>query len=128
VWFGGDYTRIAVASNDRRPDTFFWSAVYGYCPSRLRRGYDLWDYRGFAELTGEDPGAIRSDAIVLPNSNSTTDWLGPSVLAIFKNIAIGGGVQRPLFRDVSESVYGRERVRFAINFSYLKYSSHTSSH
>ena len=50
------------------------------------------------------------------------------MLAIFKNIAIEGGVQGPLFRDVSESVYGRERVRFAINFSYLKYSSHTSSH
>ncbi len=50
------------------------------------------------------------------------------MLAIFKNIAIEGGVQGPLFRDVSESVYGRERVRFAINLSYLKYSSHTSSH
>jgi hypothetical protein len=50
------------------------------------------------------------------------------VLAIYKNIAIESGVQGPLFRDVSETIYGREHVRFAINFSYLKYSSHTSSH
>jgi hypothetical protein len=46
VWVGGGYTRKAEASNDRRPDTLSWSAVYGYRPSRLRRGYDQWDYRG----------------------------------------------------------------------------------
>ena len=26
---------------------------------RLRRGYDQWDYRGFAELTGEHTGNVR---------------------------------------------------------------------
>ena len=128
VWLGGGYTRFAVASNDRRPDTLSWSAVYGYRPVSLRRGYDKLDYRGFAELTGEHTGSAVSGGATLPNSSSTTVWLGPSILAIFKKIAIEGGVQGPLFRDVSESVYGRERVRFAINFSYLKYSSHTSSH
>lgn len=132
-WLGGGYTRFAEASGDRRPDTISWSAVYGYRPSRLRRGYDQWDYRGFAEFTGEHTGGVRmgglrTGSIVLPNSSSTTLWLGPSVLAIHKNIAIEGGVQGPLFRDVSESIYGRERIRFAINFSYLKYSSHTSAH
>src|SRR6202042_3799326 len=128
LWLGAGYTRFAEASNDRRPDTLSWSAVYGYRPSSLRRGYDKWDYRGFAELTGEHTGAVRSNGVTLPDSNATSVWLGPSVLAIFKNVAIEGGVQAPLFRDVSESVYGRERVRFAINLSYLKYSSHTSSH
>ncbi len=128
VWVGSGYTRFAEASNDRRPDTVAWSAVYGYRPPAYAGGYDQWDYRGFAELTGEHTGAVRSGGVNLPNSSSTTLWLGPSVLAIFKNIAIEGGVQGPLFRDVSESIYGRERVRFAINFSYLKYSSHTSSH
>jgi hypothetical protein len=128
LWAGGGYTRFAEASGDRRPDTISWSTVYGYRPSRLRRGYDQWDYRGFAELTGEHTGAVRSSGIVLPDGSSTTVWLGPSVLAIFKDVAIEGGVQGPLFRDVSESIYGRERVRFALNFSYLKYSAHTSSH
>jgi hypothetical protein len=128
LWLGGGYTRFAEASNDRRPDTFSWSAVYGYRPPSLRRGYDKWDYRGFAEFTGEHTGGVRSNGVVLPNSSSTTLWLGPSVLAIYKNVAIEGGVQGPLFRDVSESIYGLERVRFAINFSYLKYSSHSSSH
>ena len=128
IWVGAGYTRFAEASHDRRPDTLSWSGVYGYRPAALRRGYDQWDYRGFAELTGEHTGEVRSGGAILPNSSSTTVWLGPSVLAIFKDVAIEGGAQGPVFRDVSESVYGREKVRFAINFSYLKFSSHTNSH
>jgi len=128
LWAGGGYTRFAGAANDRRPDTLSWSGVYGYRPAKLRRGYEQWDYRGFAELTGERTGNVRTSGLVIPNSSTTTVWLGPSVLAIFKNVAISGGVQAPIFRDASESLYGREQVRFAINFSYLKYSAHTSSH
>jgi hypothetical protein len=128
AWLGGGYTRFAEAAHDRRPDTISWSAVYGYRPASLRRGYDQWDYRGFAELTGEHTGNVRLSSAVLPNSSTTSLWLGPSVLAIFKNVAIAAGVQAPLYRDASASLYGREQVRFAINFSYLKYSAHTSSH
>jgi len=128
VWFGGGYTRFAEASGDRRPDTISWSGVYGFRPAKLRRGYDQWDYRGFAELTGEHTGGVRSSGAIVPDTSTTTVWLGPSVLAIFKNVAIEGGVQAPIYRDASESVYGRERVRFAINLSYLRFSSHNSTH
>jgi hypothetical protein len=128
LWIGGGYTRFAEASDDRRPDTISWSGVYGYRPAKLRRGYDQWDYRGFAELTGEHTGNVLKSGTILPDSSTTTLWLGPSILAIFKNVAISGGVQAPVFRDASDSIYGREHLRFAINFSYLKYSSHTSSH
>lgn len=128
AWIGGGYTRFAEASQDQRPDTISWSGVYGYRPAELRRGYDQWDYRGFAELTGEHTGNVRTNGMILPNSSTTTLWLGPSVLAIFKNVAIAGGVQGPLFRDESAAIYGREHIRFAINFSYLKYSAHSVSH
>ena len=123
LWLGGGYTRFGEASKDRRPDTISWSTTYGYRPSRLRRGVDQWDYRGFAELTGEHTGNVVRSGAAVPGSSSTTVWLGPSVLAIFKEFAIGAGVQGPLFRDVSENLYGRERIRFAINLSYLRYSS-----
>jgi len=128
LWAGAGYTRFSEAANDRRPDTISWSGVYGYRPAKLRRGYDKWDYRGFAELTGEHTGNVLLDRTIVPNSSTTSVWLGPSILAIFKNVAISGGVQAPVFRDASDSIYGREHLRFAINFSYLKYSSHTSSH
>lgn len=126
-WLGGGYTYFADNSGDRRPATASWSAVYGYRPAQLRRGTDQWDYRGFAELTGEHTTPLHSHGLDLPASSSTTLWLGPSVLAIYKDIAIEGGVQGPLYRDVSQSIYGRESVRFALNFSYLRYSSHASS-
>jgi len=127
LWAGAGYTRFAEASQDRRPDTISWSGVYGYRPAKLRRGYDQWDYRGFAELTGEHTGSVFAGGVTLPDSRTTNVWLGPSVLAIFKTVAISGGIQAPVFREASDS-NGREHVRFAINFSYLKYSSHTSSH
>jgi hypothetical protein len=127
-WLGGGYTTFAPASHDRRPDTLSWSGVYGYRPAKLRRGYDQWDYRGFAELTVEHTGNVRSSGAVLAKSNTTSIWLGPSVLAIFKNVAIEGGVQAPVYRDASESFYGRERVRFALNISYLRFSGRNSSH
>lgn len=127
-WVGGGYTRFAKAAEDRRPDTLSWSGVYGYRPAKLRRGANQWDYRGFAELTGEHTGSVLKSGAILPDSGTTTVWLGPSVLAILKDVAISGGVQAPIFRDASDSIYGREHLRFAINFSYLKYSSYTSSH
>ncbi|WP_433973444.1 hypothetical protein [Tunturiibacter lichenicola] len=128
LWAGIGYTRFAEASEDLRPDTISWSGVYGYRPAKLRRGYGQWDYRGFAEFTGEHTGNVLKSDTILPGSSTTTVWLGPSVLAILKDVAISGGVQGPIFRDASDSIYGREHLRFAINFSYLKYSSHTSSH
>jgi hypothetical protein len=128
LWLGGGYTRFAEASHDRRPDTLSWSAVYGYRPPGLRRDVNHWDYRGFLEFTGEHTGAVRNQGMVLPDSASTSLWLGPSVLAIFKDVAIEGGVQGPLYRDVPQVIYGQERVRFVVNLSYLKYSSHISAH
>lgn len=127
VWVGGGYTRFAEASQSRRPDTISWSGVYGYRPAKLRRGYHQWNYRGFAELTGEHTGNVRAEGAILPNSSTTTVWLGPSILAIFKTVSISAGVQAPVYRDASDSLYGREHVRFAINFSYLKFSAHNSS-
>jgi len=128
LWVGAGYTTFAPGPNDRRPDTISWSGVYGYRPAKLRRGYDQWDYRGFAELTGEHTGNVRSAGALVPSSSTTSVWLGPSVLAIFKDIAIEGGAQVPIYRDSSESLYGRERVRFAVNISYLRFSGRNSSH
>ena len=128
LWLGGGYTYFPESHNTQRPSTASWSAVYGYRPASLRRGYDQWDYRGFAELTGEHTTSVRAAGIELPHSTTTSLWLGPSILAIFKNVAIEGGVQAPVYRDASSTLYGRERLRIAINISYLKYSARTAAH
>lgn len=128
LWVGGGYGWFPERDGSQRPDTISWSTVYGYRPAKLRRGYDQWDYRGLVEFTGEHTGDVRLQNAAVPQSPSTSLWLGPSVLAILRNVAIEGGVQLPLYRDVSTSVYGRETVRFGLNFSYLKFSSRTSTH
>ncbi len=128
LWLGGGYTGFFEKGGSRRPDTISWSTVYGYRPAKLRRGYNQWDYRGLLEFTGEHTGGVRVRDAIVPDSSSTSLWLGPSVLAIFKDVAIEGGVQGPLYRDVSTSTYGREAVRFALNFSFLKFSSQTNTH
>ena len=128
LWVGSGYTWFPERDGSQRPGTISWSTVYGYRPAKLRRNYDQWDYRGLLEFTGEHTSDVRLSNAALPNSASTSLWLGPSVLAILKNVAIEGGVQAPLYRDESASVYGRETIRFALNFSYLKFSSQTSKH
>jgi hypothetical protein len=52
-------------------------------------------------LTGEHTGNVRSAGAALPNSSTTSIWLGPSVLAIFKNIAIEGGADHNEDRQLS---------------------------
>jgi hypothetical protein len=79
--------------------------------TRFAARYDQWDYRGFVKLTGGHTRNIRLHDADLPGSSTTTLWLGPSILAIFKNIAISGGVQAPLCQDASETLYGREHLR-----------------
>lgn len=127
-WAGAGYTWFPEFKSTQRPDTTSWSMVYGYRPAKLRRGYDQWDYRGLLEFTGEHTASVQLQGVEVPSSASTSMWLGPSVLAIFKNIAIEGGIQAPVYRDVVSSIYGRESVRFAINVSYLKFSSRTGTH
>ncbi len=132
LWLGAGYTGFFESRQSRRPDTISGSTVYGYRPAPLRRGYDQWDYRGLLELTAEHTGNVRVLGAVLPASSATSLWLGPSVLAILKNVAIEGGVQGPLYRDAATPIYrresyGRESVRFAFNFSYLKFSCRTST-
>ena len=45
-------------------------------------------------------------------------FLGPSALGIYRNYTVSFGAQFPIYRDVG-AVWPKERVRFAVNFSYL---------
>lgn len=118
AWLGGGYTHFATSSGDRRPPVFNYSLVYGYRPPYLRKDYPYWDWRLFVEMTGEKWGAVRQFGSTLPGSAGHQVFLGPSTLGIYKNYAISGGVQFPVYRGTS-SVFPREKYRVAINFSYF---------
>ena len=100
-------TQVCRGVAGPRPDTISWSAVYGYRPAELSRGYDQWDYRGFAEFTGEHTGNVRERqracraAAPQPSGSDRRCW--PSI----KNIAIEAACRGRYFVSF-RALYGRE--------------------
>ena len=117
AWGGVTYQRYSESSGDRKPDLLFYSIAYAYRPRSWRtdRG---WDWRLFGEFTGERAGTIERAGLRVSGSDSHQIFLGPTTLGVYKNIAVSAGVQFPVYRDLGP-IYPRERVRFALNFSYF---------
>jgi hypothetical protein len=117
AWGGATYQCYAKADGDRRPDLVFYSLAYAYRPPSWRTDSG-WDWRVFAEMTGERSGRIERANLRRPNSDSHQVFLGPTTLGVYRNYAVSAGVQFPVYRD-SSPIYPRERVRFALNFAYF---------
>ncbi len=117
-WLGSSYQRYASSQNDRRPDLFSYTAVYGYRPFSWRTDYPRWDWRVFGEFVGEKTGSIRRLGVEVPGSKAQNAFFGPSVLGVYKSIGIEGGIQFPVYRDIGV-VYAKERYRLAVNFAYF---------
>src|SRR5262245_53327219 len=122
LWLGGGYRRFLERDGDRRPDAVSYSAVYGYRPPSWRTEINSWDWRLFAELTGERDGAVEHGGLELPGSSTHRVFLGPSVLGIYQKYAIETGVQFPIYQS-SSTVFPKERIRFAVNFSYFLFQA-----
>ncbi len=118
VWGGVGNVRFAESGGDRRPNTLLYSFVWGYRPPAWRKEYPHWDWRIFAEMTGENSGRVQHRSIRVPGTGGQQIFLGPAALGIYKNYAIEGGIQFPVFRNIGQ-LQQRERFRFAINFSYF---------
>ncbi len=118
VWAGASYQRYAESKGDRRPDLLSYSAVYGYRPLSWRTDYPRWDWRIFAEFTGERAGTLQRQMLELPGSQGNQMFLGPSVLGVYRAIGIEAGVQFPVYRNLGP-LFPKEQYRFAINFAYF---------
>jgi hypothetical protein len=118
LWLGGTFTKFSEHDGSKRPDVFDYSLVYGYRPAKWRRNPDKWDWRLFAELVGEHSGTFHQANVLVPNTQAHQVFLGPTALGIFHNYTVSFGAQFPLYQNV-ETQFQKERVRLAINFSYL---------
>jgi hypothetical protein len=125
IWLGGGVTHFGRRDGDRRPNLASATLVYGYRPAAWRLDRHEWDWRVFAEMTGEHIGQTQSAGLLMPGSDANEICVGPTMLGIYKSFGISGGVQFPVYRDVG-SLFPRERARLAINFSYFLFSH--SSH
>ena len=84
----------------------------------MRHEYPRWDWRLFAELSGERSTKAVHNGGLMPGTDAHQVFVGPSALGIYKNYAIEAGVQVPVYRR-SGARLERERVRYAMNFSYF---------
>lgn len=117
AWGGATYQRYATKDADRRPDLLFYSAAYAYRPPSWRTDTG-WDWRVFAELTGERSGNIQRRGATIRATDAHQVFLGPTTLGVYKNYAVSAGLQFPIYRATSP-IYARERFRFALNFAYF---------
>ena len=126
LWLGTTYTNFYERNGDKRPDVLDYSLVYGYRPPKWRRPPDKWDWRVFGELVGERSDRFQQANATVPNTQAHQVFLGPTALGIFHNYTVSFGAQFPIYQDVG-SAFPKERVRFAVNFSYLLFQ-HGHSH
>ena len=70
------------------------------------------------ELVGERFDSFVQAGVAVPQTQAHQVFLGPSLLGIHRNYTISLGAQAPIYQSAG-SLYPRERVRFAVNFSYL---------
>jgi hypothetical protein len=126
LWLGSTYTKFYEHNGDKRPDVLDYSLVYGYRPPKWRRPPEKWDWRLFAELVGERSDRFRQANGSVANTQAHQVFLGPTALGIFRNYTVSFGAQFPIYQDVG-AVFPKERVRFALNFSYLLFQ-HGNSH
>jgi hypothetical protein len=118
VWIGSTFTKFYERNGDKRPDVLDYSLVYGYRPPKWRRPPDKWDWRLFGELVGERSNKFEQGNASVPETQAQQVFVGPTALGIFRNYTVSFGAQFPIYRDVG-SLFPKERMRFAINFSYL---------
>lgn len=118
LWVGVGNVHFAERGGDQRPNLFTYSAAWGYRPKTWRKDYPHWDWRFFVEMTGEISNKAQKADLRMPDTGGHQVFLGPTMLGIYKNYAIEGGMQFPVYRDVGAS-FQRERFRFAINVSYF---------
>jgi hypothetical protein len=118
VWVGGTFTKFYERGGSKRPDVVDYSVVYGYRPAKWRRPPDKWDWRLFGELVGERSGRFLDGGAEVAGSQAHQVFVGPTALGIFRNYTVSFGAQFPVYREVG-SLFPNERVRFAVNFSYL---------
>jgi hypothetical protein len=115
-WVGSTFTRYTEKEGDRRPDLFFYSLVWGYRPKTWQKDYPHWDWRLFAELTGEKSSEVKMNGQTMNGTDGHSVFVGPSILGIYKHFAVEGGIQFPVYQNIG-LVHQKERIRYALNFS-----------
>jgi len=122
AWIGGGLQHFVERDGAKHGAARFVTFVYGYRPPPMRVEPGEPDLRFFVEATVEDRTAATAKTTSHPSNGgdvlaaSRTAFIGPTLLLVYKAIAIEGGILFPLYQRTGEP---RERMRVAVNFAYF---------
>lgn len=116
-WLGGGAQGYASRDNARLGNLYYASAVFGWRPPLFQQDYPKPDWRLFIESVYEKTERHRVQGQLMPNSGGEKFLAGPSVLGLYGNWGIEGGILWP----VSQSLNGtqpEEDYRAKVVFTY----------
>lgn len=116
-WLGGGYQYYFERSNDQLGDLKYLSAVFGWRPPLFKEDYPKPDWRIFIESLAEFAGKDKRGGIENPQTGGTKVLVGPSILGLYGDWGISGGILFPVAQNLNGG-HPTERFRFMTVLTY----------
>lgn len=96
LWIGGGYQHYFEKGSDRLGGLWYGSFVFGWRPPLFREDYPKPDWRLFIESLAEFPARNTINDAEDPNTGGSRVLVGPTVLGLYGDWGISGGVLFPI--------------------------------
>jgi hypothetical protein len=103
-WLGGGVQGTAARDGAKLGNVYYATAVLGWRPPLFRADYPKPDWRLFVEGLCEKRERHRLDGKSIADSGGKAAWLGPSVLGLYGQWGVEGGIIWP----VSQMLHGSQ--------------------
>jgi hypothetical protein len=117
LWVGGGYQHYLKKGNDQLGGLWYGSFVFGWRPPLFREDYPKPDWRLFIESLAEFPGRNTINGVEDPNSGGSRVLVGPTVLGLYGDWGISGGVLFPIQQKLNGN-QPSEKARVMITLTY----------
>lgn len=117
LWVGGGYQHYFEKGNDQLADLWYGSFVFGWRPPLFRQDYPKPDWRIFVEALAEFPGRDRIKGAENPHSGGSRIVLGPTVLGLYGDWGVSGGVLFPIHQKLNGN-QPSEKARLMVVVTY----------
>jgi len=117
LWIGGGYHHYFERGRDQLGGLWYGSFVFGWRPPLFREDYPKPDWRVFIESLAEFPGRNTVNGIEDANSGGSRVLVGPTVLGLYGDWGISGGVLFPIHQKLNGS-QPSENVRMMVTLTY----------
>lgn len=117
LWIGGGYQYYFKKGNDQLGGLWYGSFVFGWRPPLFREDFPKPDWRLFIESLAEFPGRNTINGVEDPNSGGSRVLIGPTVLGLYGDWGISGGVLFPIHQKLNGNQLS-ENARVMVTLTY----------